>query len=36
MDTFAESGDYNALLEKYGLTAKHIVNAAVEVMKRKK
>jgi transketolase len=35
-DTFAESGDYNAILEKYGLTAKHIVNAAIDVLKRKK
>ena len=35
-DTFAESGDYNALLEKYGLTAKHIASAAVGVLKRKK
>jgi len=35
-DTFAESGDYNALMEKYGLTAKHIANAAISVLKRKK
>ena len=35
-DTFTESGDYNALLEKYGLTAKHITNAAINVLKRKK
>ena len=34
-DTFAESGDYNALLEKYGLTARHIADAAIEVLKRK-
>jgi len=35
-DTFAESGDYNALLEKYGLMAKHVANAAKDVLKRKK
>jgi transketolase len=35
-DTFAESGDYSALLKKYGLTAEHIANAAKDVMKRKK
>jgi transketolase len=34
-DTFAESGDYQALLEKYGLTASHIERAAVEVLKKK-
>ena len=35
-DTFAESGDYNALLEKYGLTAQHIAEAAIEVVRRKR
>ena len=34
-DTFAESGDYQTLLEKYGLTASHIERAAVEVLKKK-
>ena len=34
-DTFAESGDYQALLEKYGLTASRIEQAAVEVLKKK-
>ncbi len=34
-DTFAESGDYQALLEKYGLTSQHIVKAAEEVLKKK-
>ena len=34
-DTFAESGDYQTLLEKYGLTASHIEKAAVEVLKKK-
>ncbi|GAB4368850.1 MAG: transketolase family protein [Spirochaetales bacterium] len=34
-DTFAESGDYQALLEKYGLTSRHILQAAEEVMKKK-
>ena len=34
-DTFAESGDYPALLEKYGLAAGDIVHAAREVMERK-
>ncbi len=32
-DTFAESGPYEALLEKYGLTAGHIVRAAREAMR---
>lgn len=35
-DTFAESGPYLALLEKYGLSAEHIVNAVKEVINRKK
>lgn len=34
-DTFTESGDYQALLEKYGLTASHIEKAAVQVLKKK-
>ena len=34
-DTFAESGDYNLLLEKYGLSSTHIVEACKEVLKRK-
>jgi transketolase len=33
-DTFAESGKPEELLEKYGLTAAHIVAAAREVIKR--
>ena len=34
-DTFAESGQYNLLLEKYGLSSTHIVEACKEVLKRK-
>lgn len=34
-DTFTESGPYLDLLEKYGLSAKHIVRAVQEVVKRK-
>jgi transketolase len=34
-DTFAESGPYLALLDKYGLSAPHIVNAVREVVVRK-
>jgi transketolase len=34
-DTFGESGTPNQLLEKYGLTAQHIVDAAEKVMARK-
>ena len=34
-DTFAESGPYLDLLEKYGLSAKHIARAVEEVIKRK-
>jgi transketolase len=34
-DTFAESGDYNDLLDKYGMSTHHIVDAAVKVQKRK-
>jgi transketolase len=35
-DTFGESGTPEQLLEKYGLTAGHIVEAAEKVMSRKK
>jgi len=35
-DTFAESGEYNSLLEKYGIGIEHIIVAAKKVMKRKK
>jgi len=35
-DTFAESGQYNDLLEKYGMGIKHIIDAAKKVIKRKK
>ena len=34
-DTFAESGPYLDLLEKYGLSANHIARAVEEVVKRK-
>jgi len=34
-DTFGESGTPDQLLEKYGLTAQHIVDAAEKVMARK-
>ncbi len=34
-DTFAESGGYRELLDKYGLTAPHIAAAAREVVARK-
>ena len=34
-DTFAESGPYLDLLEKYGLSARHISAAAEEVIRRK-
>ncbi|MBS1946525.1 MAG: transketolase family protein [Bacteroidetes bacterium] len=34
-DTFGESGTPDQLLEKYGLTADHIIAAAEKVMKRK-
>jgi transketolase len=34
-DTFAESGEYEELLEKYGLNTSHIVEAARKVMGRK-
>jgi transketolase len=34
-DTFAESGDYASLLKKYGLSAEHIVKAALQVVGRR-
>ena len=34
-DTFAESGPYLELLEKYGLSAEHIVKAVEQVIERK-
>jgi transketolase len=34
-DTFAESGPYLDLIEKYGLSAKHIVAAVEDVIRRK-
>jgi transketolase len=34
-DTFAESGPYLALLDKYGLSARHIAGAVREVVARK-
>lgn len=34
-DTFTESGDYEELLEKYGLSAKNIINKVKNVLKRK-
>lgn len=34
-DTYAESGKPEELMEKYGLTARHIVQAAERVLKRK-
>jgi transketolase len=34
-DTFAESGPYLDLLEKYGLSANHIVKATEDILKRK-
>lgn len=35
-DTFTESGQYNELLEKYGMGIKNVIDAAKKVMKRKK
>ena len=35
-DTYAESGAPDALLEKYGLTARHVVAAARRVLARKR
>ena len=34
-DTFAESGPYLDLIEKYGLSAKHIAAAIEDVVRRK-
>ncbi len=34
-DTFAESGPYLEVIDKYGLTARHIVKAVKDVLKRK-
>ena len=34
-DIFAESGPYLEVIDKYGLTARHIVKAVNEVLKRK-
>lgn len=34
-DTFAESGDYDQLLDKYGMSHKDIMDAAIKVLKRK-
>ncbi len=36
MDVFGESGEHEELLAKYGLTAKNIVNAVKDVLKRKR
>jgi transketolase len=35
-DTFAESGPYLELIDKYGLTARHIVQAVKRVLERKR
>ncbi len=35
-DTFAESGSYQKLIEKYGISARHIVAAAKTVIEKKK
>ena len=35
-DTYAESGTPDQLLDRYGLTARHIVQACHQVLKRKK
>ena len=35
-DTFTESGEYNDLLEKYGMGIEHIIVAVKKIMKRKK
>lgn len=34
-DTFAESGPYHELIDKYGLSARHIITAIEEVLKRR-
>ena len=35
-DVFGQSGEYEELLEKFGLTTKNIVTAAREIVRRKK
>jgi len=35
-DTYAESGTPDELLDRYGLTARHVVQAAERVISRKK
>ena len=35
-DTFTESGDYEKLLAKYGLSAAHITDKAEKVLRRKR
>ncbi|GAB4524562.1 MAG: hypothetical protein Fur0018_08230 [Anaerolineales bacterium] len=35
-DTFAESGPYLEVIDKYGLSFPHIVQAAKQVLQRKK
>ena len=35
-DTFTESGDYEKLLAKYGLSAAHIADKAEKVLRRKR
>jgi transketolase len=35
-DTFAESGPYLEVIDKYGLTARHIITAVETVLKRKR
>ena len=35
-DTFAESGPYLAVLDKYGLSARHIAAAVEGVVRRKR
>lgn len=36
LDTFAESGDYEELLDKYGMAVSNIIEAAKKVLKRRK
>jgi transketolase len=36
MDVFGESGEYEELLEKFGLSTLNIVASAKEIMRRKK
>jgi transketolase len=35
-DVFGESGEYDELLEKFGLTTRNIVTSAREIVRRKK